>query len=336
MAYQPSASDVHVNQPLTNIAIAFMQGAEDYVAHRVFPGVPVMKQADAYWEYPRGAFLRDQMEKRAPGAESAGADFEVTNGTYYADVWALHRDVADQIKVNTDRPMGAHRDAAVFLTQQAMIRRERAWVADFLKSSVWSFMAVGAATRSSSFDPSAAASDDLMYWNNEASTPIEDIALLQRTSQQRTGFRPKVLTIGRPVYDALRHHPDIVGRVDRGQTTGVATVTRQNLAALFELDEILVMDAIYNSANEGATDSFAFIGGKHGLLSYRPPSPGLMIPSAGYTFNWSGFIGAGSDGMRIKRFRMTPLSSDRVEIEMAWDQKLIAKDLGVFLNGIVQ
>ena len=100
---------------------------------------------------------------------------------------------------------------------------------------------------------------------------------------------------------------DIVGRLDRGQTTGPVVVMRENLAALFELEQVLVMDAIHNTAKEGATASHSFIGGKHALLCYAAPSPGLMTPSAGYTFSWTGYVGASDNGVRIKRFRMEEL-----------------------------
>ncbi len=112
-------------------------------------------------------------------------------------------------------------------------------------------------------------------------------------------------------------------------------VMRDALGALFEMDEILVMDAIENTANEGATNVHAFIGGSNALLLYTPSSPGLMIPSAGYTFTWNGFMGGGALATRIKRMRMEHLESDRIEIQMAFDQKLVAADLGaMFLNAV--
>jgi len=66
-----------------------------------------------------------------------------------------------------------------------------------------------------------------------------------------------------------------------------------------------VMDAIYNAApesapvagstnlaNMGETETNTFIGGLSAGLFYRPKNAGLMIPSAGYTFNWTAMIGA--------------------------------------------
>lgn len=46
-------------------------------------------------------------------------------------------------------------------------------------------------------------------------------------------------------------------------------------------------------------------------------------------------MGAGAEGTRIKQFRMENLESDRVEIQMAMDCKLVSNELGFFWNGIV-
>jgi len=48
---QPTASDVHVNAPLTNISIAYMQMQSEYKAADIFPVVPVSKQTDRYFTY---------------------------------------------------------------------------------------------------------------------------------------------------------------------------------------------------------------------------------------------------------------------------------------------
>ncbi|MES0340719.1 MAG: hypothetical protein ABUK08_00225, partial [Candidatus Humimicrobiaceae bacterium] len=91
--YAPTAGDVHVNTPLTMISIAYLQNAMHFVADQVFPNIPVTKQSDRYYTYDRGEFNRDEMEKRAPGTESAGGSYTLDNTpTYYADVYAFHKD----------------------------------------------------------------------------------------------------------------------------------------------------------------------------------------------------------------------------------------------------
>jgi len=325
---QPGRGDVHVDGPLTNIAIAFAQLPDAFIADRVFPILPVQKQTDTFFTIPRGAWFRDEMKKRAPGALSAERTHDVSQDSYSCDVFALHEMLADQIRANYDSPLQADREITEGLTQAGMIRKERQWVTDYFGASIWSVDQTGV-------DSGSPGANQVGRWDRADSTPIEDIRAGKRRVQARTGFRPNKLVVGREVYDALLDHPDIVGRLDRGQTTGAAIVMRQNLAALFELDEVLVMDSVFNSAVEGATDDIDFIGGKSALLVYSAPSPGLYVPSGGYTFSWAGFMGAGALGMRMKRIRDEKRESDMIEIQMAFDQKLVSADLGQFYITVV-
>jgi hypothetical protein len=316
-----------INQPGRG-DVAFAQNPEAFIADRVFPILPVSKQTDKYFQIPKGDWFRDEMQKRAPGALSAQRTHNVSTDSYSCDVWALHEMLADQVRANYDSPLQADREITEGLSQAGMIRKELQWVSDYFGSGKWTLDQTGV-------DSASPAANQVGRWDRADSTPIEDVRAGKRRVQARTGFRPNKLVIGREVYDALLDHPDIVGRLDRGQTTGAAIVMRQNLAALFELDEVLVMDSVVNSAVEGATDSIDFIGGKSALLVYAAPAPGLYTPSAGYTFSWTGLLGSGALGMRMKRIRDEKRESDMLEIQMAFDQKLVHADLGQFFITIV-
>jgi hypothetical protein len=137
---------------------------------------------------------------------------------------------------------------------------------------------------------------------------------------------------GSRVWEALQDHPEFIERIKYSQR---GIVTEDLVAAVLGIPKVLVAGAIENTAVEGATDAFSFILGKHALLCYAAPAPSIQVPSAGYTFSWSDFFGAGSSGQRVKRFRMEHLESDRVEVEMAYDQKLVASDLGIFFESVV-
>lgn len=323
-AVQPSRSDVHVDRPLTNISIAFMQDPASFIADKVFPNIPVKSQGDLYFTIDRGMFNRSSMKERAPGTESAGIQWKVATDSYFAKVYALHNDVHDQVRANADSPLDLDRGATELLSIQALLKREIDWVTSFFAASKWTGDQTGV-------DSASPSTNEFGRWDRADSNPIEVIRAQATTIHERTGFRPNKLVLGRRVYDALLDHPDIVGRLDRGQTPGgPAKTLRANLAALFEVDEVLVLDGIQNTAAEGDTNVHAFIGGKAALLLYVAPSPGIMVPSAGYTFSWTGLFGAGAYGNRISKFRMEHLKADRVEIEQAFVHKLVAADLGVY------
>ena len=49
--------------------------------------------------------------------------------------------------------------------------------------------------------------NNVIYWSSSDSTPIEDIKLMKQAVQLRTGRRPNVLVISRPIFDTLTEHP---------------------------------------------------------------------------------------------------------------------------------
>lgn len=307
---QPTPADVHVNRPLTNISTAFIQDTSQFVCDRMFPAVPVAKQSDQFRTYDRSFWERAEAEKRGPGTESAGAGYEVGTDDYSCDVWALHTDIADQTRSNQDAPLNLDRDGTLFVTQQLMLRKEIEFLSTFFVTGVWT----GENTPSTT-------------WDLVGSDPIQDITDEIVTVAGLTGFKPNKLLMGANVWNKVKNHPDVIDRIKH---VGTRTASPQIFADLLEIDEVLVSWAVQNSAKEGQTRSTGFIGGDHALLVHTPSAPGLLTPAAGYTFNWTGFLGAGAAGNRVRRFRMDPIESWRVEGEMAWDQKLVSADLGHF------
>lgn len=338
----PTASAVHVNRPLTNISIAYMQDAAGFVADRVFPNIPVLKQADRYFRYDRSDFWRNQFQKRAPGTESAGSGWKIdSTPTYFADVWALHKDIDDQIRANQDSPINMDRDATIWLSQQGLIAREVTWAANYFKTGVWK--GIDGATGDMTGVAAAPTGNQVLQWNDAASNPIEDVKAKADTVMLQTGLRPNKLTLGRQVWTKLSDHPDLVDRIKYSGGVGNSTpaiISRQAAAALFEVDEVLVMDGIQVTSAENpvfeTSMTTAFIAGKQALLCYANPTPSLLQPSGGYTFSWTGYLpGQGDQGMVVSSFRMQNLKSDRVEGEMAYDQKIVSESAGVFFTSII-
>jgi len=327
----PTPSDVHVDEVLTTFSIAYLQGADAFVSGRVFPTIYVKRQSNKYATFTKGDFHRDGMRKRAPGSESAGGGWTMnTDNTYFCDVYAAHKDIDDQTRANADSWAQLDKATSEYLTQLRLIRQEKDWAATYFAGSIW-------ANNPTTVALNPVAGTSVLKWNDNGSTPIEDVRYWKRKVQQSTGVRPNVLTLGRAVVDALLDHPDIIDRLKYGQTAGApAKADLNKLAQLFEVDEILVMDAIENEAEPGQTASMDFIGGAHALMTYRPPGPPqLMSLMSGATFVWSEYAGSQGSGQAISSFRMQHLKSDRYEIEANWDQKAVCTDLGVFFESIV-
>lgn len=316
---QPTASQVHaVNVPLSNISTAYIQSESNYIARRVFPIVPVDKRSDAYYTYTKADFMRDEAQVRAGGTESAGSGYGLSTATYSCDVFALHKDIDDFVRGNADAAINPDRDATLWLTDRMLLRLEKQWAADYFVTGIWGTSAT----------PSSLWSD------YAASDPVNDVKTARVTILKNTGKLPNTLVLSFEVYETLRNHPDIIDRIKYTQFAGTKNITPDLLAAIFDVERVLVCMAVNNTAVEGETAVQAFVHGKHALLCYAAPSPSLLTPSAGYMFSWRGLTGMGID-MSIKRFRMEQLAADRIEAQMAFDLKLVGSDLGYFLESVI-
>lgn len=313
---QPVLSDVHVDSVLTDLSVRFSQKEDMFVANKVFPQVKVSNKSDIYYTYPREYWFRTDAELRGPGAESAGSGYEVSTDSFSCDVYAIHKDVDDQTRANADAQITMDRDATEFVTSHLLQRREQSFVSQYFQSGVWG----------TDVTPANKWSD---YTNGD---PIADLRLGIITMAKNTALKPNKLVLGPEVWDKLQDHPDFLDRI---KFTEKGIVGTDLLATMLGLDEVLVAWSVKNTANEGEAASYDFNFGKNAVLLHAAKSPGLNTPSAGYTFQWSGLFGGGSNGIRIKRFRLERNASDRIEGEEAIDQKVVSAELGYFFNAAV-
>lgn len=326
---QPTSRDVHIDRALTNMSVAYLQDHRDYLAERIFPRLPVLKQSDSYFEYDRGFWFRDEAQLRGPGTESAGGGYGVSQKTYRAEVYAFHQDLDPQTIANTDNPLDADRDAAEYVTEKVLLKREKIVVAKYFTTGIWT-----GSTTGSDIVPGT-------LWSATGSKPIDDVDAQSESIKKKTAKWPNRFVLGAQVFRNLKNHADVLDRI---KYTQKATVSPELLASLFapplaDNFEVLVAAAIENTAKEGATDSMAFLADpQDALLCYAEPSPGLRKPSAGYIFTWTGLLGGNAAfGNRILNIP-TPLlgeGSYRVEGEIAFDAKVVAADLGTYFNEAV-
>lgn len=314
---QPAASDVHVDAVLTNISVAYMQKAENFIADKVFPAVAVDKQSDKYYVFTKADWFRDEAKIQGDNAESVGSGYNLSTTAYFCDLWGMHKDVGKLTKANTDNPLDWRRNAVQFVTQRLLLRREMQWAADYFTTSVWGTDVVGGS--------------GFTLWSTYASSdPVGDVETGKKTILSNTGFEPNTLTLGYDVYSVLKQHPDII---DRFKYTSSESVTPEMLAKIFDVERVLVAKAVKNTAVEGATASYSFVHGKNALLSYSPPSASLETPSAGYMFGWKGVSGGLGAAVAIKEIEM-PWRNEttRIEGQMAFDAKVVSSDLGYFFS----
>jgi hypothetical protein len=226
---------------------------------------------------------------------------------------------------NADAPLNPEMEAATFVVSRLALRREIDFVSKYFTTGVWGTDITGVA--------SAPTGGQTIKWTDYVnSDPLTDIETGKEGILSVTGYEANTLVLGYKAFRYLKNHTKIV---DRYKYTTAHVITQELLAELFGVERVLVAKAVKATNGEGATDAYAFAFGSNALLCYSAPSPGLLAPSAGYTFAWTG-VSQGMGGIvGTKNFRMEQLGANRIESEIAFDNKVVATDLGYFFSAIV-
>lgn len=115
------------------------------------------------------------------------------------------------------------------------------------------------------------------------SDPFADILAAKESVRSQIGLRPNVLTLGPKVLTALRSHAKVLDRLSTATDRPPATLAQ--LAALFELDQIVEGGAVYHTGS-----AFADVWGTDAILAYTAPASlaDMGSPSYGYTYQLEG------------------------------------------------
>lgn len=318
---EPTRSQMHIDTFLTNVSVAWFQSYENFVARKIFPQVQVKAQGGKYPIYSLADLTRIAAKVRGPLSESEGSGYGIASGSYFCEKYALHKDVPYEDYENADKPLDPDMDAAAYVAHNLTLQQEDTWATKYFGTGIWTGDQTGVTGTPST--------DQFKQWSSSGSTPIQNIRTFRGTVQGRTGFWPNKMVIGRAAYDILCDHADIVDRIKYVmKATGKAT--RDAMAEIFELEEIVVADAVKNTAAEGATAAISRIFGKAALLVVAPKTASLRTVTAGLTFSWDKFDTAGTS-----RFDMPLKKGVRIETEVAYDFGVVAAGLGLFMTAAV-
>ena len=328
MPAQNIQGTLHVDRYLTNFSVNYVQDAKNFVAHRAASVIPVLKQTDKYVTYDRGYFWRDESQPRPLGGRPVQVGYKVGEGSYGAIEWALEHVIDDRQRANVDDPIKLDENATRLLTQKQLIRADRIWAERMFVAGAWATQPLGVAsgqTEGTSF----------LQFNDDASDPVATIDYYRDLMHRKTGFMPNTIVMGAAVKRRLRLNADIVDRI---KYTQLGIVEEDLLAKLFGVDNFVVARSVYNSALEGAADSFEYTTDEKAFwMGYIDPNPGLDSPTAIALFAWTGLLPGVTNavGGVMQRGRDERAHSDYFQNRMAFDIRQVASDLGIFFRSAV-
>ena len=252
----------------TAMAIGYKN--DHYIADQVLPRLPVGSPSFKYNTYPMSEAFRmpdatvgrrsmpNQVHSEAGEAEDAVQDYALEDLVPQSDI--------DAAKSNKHYdPMSRAVEAIV---DMILIGREKR-VADMVFNSS-NYPTANKVTLSGT--------SQLSDFDN--SDPIGKIA----EAMDACLMTPNVMVMGQAVYTKLSQHPKVV-KAYHGNAGDSGKATRDALAKLFEVDEVLVGKGRLNTAKPGKTPVLGRIWGKDIALLYRSPV------TTGLTFGFTGQFG---------------------------------------------
>lgn len=257
-----------INPVLTNIAIGYIH--PEHVGMHLFPRVPVMAAGGQVIEFGKESFQLYNA-RRAPGAGTKRIQFG-----YQGKPFAL---VQDALEASVPRE---HLRDAKEVPGIDLATRSVNVVMSSLSLSLESDQAK-LATDAAKYG--ATHKVDLVgasKWSDAASDPVAQIDDYREVVRESVGVYPNTLVLSPKAFRALRNNDSVQGRF---KYTSASAITTAMLAALLELDKVIVGKAVASSQAGVMTD----VWGNNAVLAYTPQQESTIeVPSFGYTYTMDG------------------------------------------------
>jgi len=299
----------------TLTAVAIRYSNRDMIADQVAPRVPVFAQEFEYLRHTvaEGFTVPDtRVGRKSQPREVEFTAEEVAASTedYGLDDVIPQRDI-DNAPANYD-PLARATEGVMNLL---LLDREQR-VADL----VFGLNTYAAANR-------ATLSGTAQWSDYSVSNPL-DVIMKARDAMVMPG---NVLVLGQATWTAMRQHTRVVQAVyGTAQTAGI--ITREQLAAALELDEVLVGRGLRNTARLGREATYAPVWGKHAALIRRDTSP--AGPNRMPTFCWTAQFGTRIAGS-MPEPKAGLRGGVRVRAGESVKEVISANDLGYFWQNAV-
>lgn len=305
----PQLSQLHVDQPLTEISILYANANEDFISDLVVPEVPVNKRSDKYFVYSND-HLRVRDSLRRPGSEANEVDYSVSTDAYYCEEYALRDIVLDDEVAIADMPLQVEVDTTELLTYNLMLSEEAA-TATLLTTNT-NLTSYSALSGTSQWDD---------YIN---STPLTNLKTAKTSVRAGILRAANTFIVPYEVGLVLADHPSIKQLVQYTDPNALGTTGLPPVVRGLRVVEAATMQ---NTANEGQTQSLSSVWGKNAIVAFINPAPRIKSLALAYHFVAPDAT-TGVRGWAVRKYREDKRRGDMVEVSKLWANKIIAAGAG--------
>lgn len=297
-----------IDPALTAIAIAYKNAS--YIADDVLPRVYVDKQNFSFMQYSDDTYFN--VPDTLVGRRSRPNQYHL-DGKEVADMTedhGLEGSVPKSDELNADSRYDPLGNQVMLLQEMIAVAREKR--AAGIVHNAASYVVGLKQTLAGSSQFSDLSSTPISVINDALDAPL---------------MRPNQAIFSQAGWTKFRSHPEIVEAV-LGTAAKKGNVTRQQVAELFELDEVVVGAARGNLAKPGQPVQLSRLWGKHIALTYKAPVINAQgVVTFGATFEWGDRVAAQEFDSKIGLRGGT-----RVVTGESVKERTIANQCGYFLE----
>lgn len=321
-----------LNPILTGIANGFMREASGFVGGKIFPAFSAALQSASYYMFTAAELAQAvQLQARAPGTAYQRLKQTLSNDQFTCKDFGIECPVPDEDRKKYKSFFDADISAVRRIVDTIRVNHE---------IRVYNKVTSG----------SVASAALAVPWNDPTSNPKQDVDVGREYIRQHIGLRANTMVITEQMLNTLSYHPRLA---DLFKYTRPGTLGEEQLAAYFQLQQVIVAREVIATNNEGQSFTPADIWGNNALLCHVNPVQDLEVPNFGRTFYWDSFTseitpptggtgpammtgGGGPELLQVFDYRDEIVKSDIHRSEHYVDEKLTAPQAGYLLTNILQ
>ena len=293
-----------------------------FIAARVLPVLDVGKASGQFGLIPIEQLLQERDTARAPGAGYSRGKWKFKNATFATGEHGAEEPVDDNESAMYREFFDAEQISAMRAFDAVLTNAEKRAAAAIFNTTVWT-----------GSDLTTAAS---AKWDIVGTKVVADVKAARQKVWDGAGIWANAIIMNRIVFHELRNNTEIMDRVQSagaGDQTRATDMSIAQMAAVFDLDHVIVADSARNSAAEGQSVSVAPIWSSTLVMICRIAlTQDIREPAIGRTFHWSE---DGSEiGGHVESYRDEPVRSDIIRVRHQVEEKILYIKAGHLINTV--
>lgn len=256
--------DTYVNPLLTNVSVGYKN--DSFIAGQLFPTVPVKKKSGQYFVKDKANLRSNVDANRGMYAEANLVSNNLTTEDFTLHEKSLQTRIPKDILDMYDDPFDPKRNATELVTELLEIQRENR-LQDILLAA-----AAGDSTITTDLNGS---------WSTTSTDIIDHARAARNNIQKRTLKKANTVLLGKPAYDLIFTNAAFKELIKYTARPTEAQI-KNAIADFFDVQRVLIGEAVENTGAEGAADNLDYIWGDIVVFAYVESSPAIEKPTAGY------------------------------------------------------